>query len=79
MSEEIVVDARGLRCPLPVLMARRAFARQGAACVVVLTDDPASGLDMPFFGSEQGLDCAEIAGPGDCRAFRLTKREKDAG
>lgn len=74
MDEEIVVDARGLRCPLPVLLARRALARHAAARVLLLTDDPASGMDVPYFSEEQQLDCEEREGPVGARAFRLTRR-----
>ncbi len=49
------LDARGLRCPLPVLMARRAFAKRGAKAVLLLTDDPASIIDVPHFCAESGL------------------------
>ncbi|MGB1528599.1 MAG: sulfurtransferase TusA family protein, partial [Candidatus Puniceispirillaceae bacterium] len=40
-------DYRGLKCPLPVLKARRALAQLSAGEVIeFLADDPASPLDM---------------------------------
>lgn len=48
-------DYRGLKCPLPVLKARRALSQlivgQGAE---FLADDPASPLDMRHFCSTEG-------------------------
>jgi TusA-related sulfurtransferase len=52
------VDARGLRCPLPLLKTRQALRhlRHGKK-VRVLTDDPASAHDIPRWlaGSEHEL------------------------
>ncbi len=51
------VDARGLRCPLPVLRLRRAV--QGfAGAVELLTDDPAAERDVPAFAAERGWTVA---------------------
>jgi tRNA 2-thiouridine synthesizing protein A len=47
-----LVDARGLKCPLPVLLARRALKTR--AEVTLLTDDPASILDVPVFCAREG-------------------------
>lgn len=49
----IHVDARGLRCPLPVLRLRKvAEGRTGR--VELLTDDPAAEADVPAFARERG-------------------------
>jgi len=49
------VDARGLRCPLPVLRLRRALAATPAqARVRLLADDPAARIDVPHFCAEAG-------------------------
>ena len=49
------LDARGLRCPLPVLKARKRLKSlaEGEA-LRVLADDPASVIDVPHFCNEQG-------------------------
>lgn len=49
---EIIVDARGLRCPLPVLKLRKA-ARPGAV-IDMVADDPAAAADVPAFAAEMG-------------------------
>lgn len=47
------VDARGLKCPLPVLRLRREVASH-TGDVTLLTDDPAALADVPAFCGEQG-------------------------
>ena len=47
------VDARGLKCPLPVLRLRRE-AEGHRGVVVLLTDDPAAETDVPAFVGERG-------------------------
>lgn len=49
------LDARGLRCPLPVLKARKRLKSLGdGAQLRVLADDPAAVIDVPHFCTEQG-------------------------
>ena len=48
-------DYRGLKCPLPVLKARRALAQLVAGDTLeILADDPASPLDMSHFCEAEG-------------------------
>ena len=57
MSEppEIVVDARGHRCPVPTLKLRRALAAAPAgARLRLLADDPLARIDVPHFLGEVG-------------------------
>ena len=52
-------DYRGLKCPLPVLKARRALAQIAAGDgAEFLADDPASPLDMSHFCEAEGHDLA---------------------
>lgn len=53
--QRLVMNARGLRCPMPVLRLARAV-REGAREVTLLTDDPAALIDVPAFCAEQGWD-----------------------
>lgn len=71
MSE--VIDARGLKCPLPVLKARRALkALAAGAMLEVLADDPAAPGDFRSFAQTAG--CAlETTTEGAGWRFRLTK------
>lgn len=47
-DEVVVVDARGLRCPLPVIrVARAARDLPGGAVVELWATDPAARADVP--------------------------------
>lgn len=47
------IDARGLRCPLPVLRLRK-LSEGLSGRVELLTDDPAAEADVPAFAREHG-------------------------
>jgi tRNA 2-thiouridine synthesizing protein A len=50
-----VLDARGLRCPLPVLRARERLAGLRPGTVLeLLADDPLVTLDVPAFCAREG-------------------------
>ncbi|GAA1739485.1 hypothetical protein GCM10009809_38660 [Isoptericola hypogeus] len=52
---EVVVDARGLRCPLPVIrLAARARDLPPGALLSVLTSDPAARHDVPAWARMRG-------------------------
>jgi tRNA 2-thiouridine synthesizing protein A len=66
--DEILVDARGHRCPVPTLRLRRALAEAPAgARVRLLADDPMARIDVPHFAGEIGAEIVsreETAGGG---------------
>jgi tRNA 2-thiouridine synthesizing protein A len=66
MPEELVVDARGLLCPIPVLRLERALRRSAPGTVaVLLATDPAAEADVETLCRERGhalLSC-EREGP----------------
>jgi len=52
---DVVVDARGHRCPTPTLRLRRALeAASVDARLVLLADDPLARIDVPHFLASQG-------------------------
>lgn len=54
----ISIDARGLRCPLPVLRLARAMRDAPLASrFSLVADDPAAAADVPAFADEMGLSC----------------------
>lgn len=54
-TEALIVDVRGLQCPLPVLKtAKRMKPLPPGAAVVVLTTDPMAAIDVPHFCREEG-------------------------
>ena len=52
-----VINARGLRCPMPVLRLARTV-REGVRDITLLTDDPAALVDVPAYCAEQGWEIA---------------------
>ena len=55
MTAEPDLDARGLRCPLPVIeLARLARARPPGTTLVALADDPAAEADIPAWARMRG-------------------------
>jgi tRNA 2-thiouridine synthesizing protein A len=54
----MIVDARGMRCPWPVLRLARAM-REGAAAVIV-ADDPAAPREIAALAEERGWSLSAI-------------------
>lgn len=51
----LVLDLRGLKCPLPVLRTRKAMAGlPDGAVISVETTDPLASIDIPHFCNENG-------------------------
>ncbi len=70
-ANAVLVDARGLNCPLPLLEARRALALlPGGATIVVLATDPAAPNDFIEFAEATGHELAEVV--EQAGTFRLT-------
>ena len=66
----VEVDAIGLKCPLPIVMARRAVkAMRPGSQLIIKTDDPASIIDVPHFCSEAGLTLLDTRQDGAVIAF----------
>lgn len=57
MSDDVVVDALGLRCPQPVIALAKAIRDvEPGAVVVVRADDPVAAVDIPAWCWTQGHD-----------------------
>jgi tRNA 2-thiouridine synthesizing protein A len=71
---EIVVDARGHRCPVPTLRLRRALeAAPSGARVRLLADDPLARIDVPHFAAEAGAEVLERTEDGAALSFLIGK------
>ena len=67
-----VVDARGLRCPLPVLKAEKALdSLASGATLVVLATDPMAKVDIPHFCRTHGHGCA-VEQDGEVLRFTIS-------
>jgi tRNA 2-thiouridine synthesizing protein A len=76
------LDARGLSCPLPLVLARRRIAELPAGeRLVVLANDPEAAIDLAAFAADEGHDFRDLgaertgeAAGEDCLAVELRKR-----
>jgi len=74
MPYEILVDARGHRCPVPTLRLRRALeAAPPGARLVLVADDPLARIDVPHFLAEAGAELASVAEEGLALRFLIVK------
>jgi len=71
------LDCIGLKCPLPVLKARKRLRemRQGDV-LVVLADDPIAPLDLEHMAQEDGHMVLEMATEGGKTRARLQKGDR---
>ncbi|MCE7797928.1 sulfurtransferase TusA family protein [Sphingobium sufflavum] len=65
----LIVDARGMRCPWPVLRAARAM--RGGAPVLLISDDPIARRDVPDMAHARGWQCT-LSDDADATQFLLT-------
>lgn len=72
--EEVCLDLRGLKCPLPVLRTRRRLRDLGPGHVVVVeTTDPLAAIDIPHFCTENGHRLVSSTPSGDGHRFVIEK------
>ena len=73
-SDEILVDARGHRCPVPTLRLRRALeAAPSGGRVRLLADDPLARIDVPHFAAQAGATVLEQAEADGALSFLVAK------
>ncbi len=73
------VDASGLKCPLPILRAKKALSTVcGGEQVQVLSTDPASPRDFEAFCRQAGHTLVEWQEADGCFRFVLQKRPEPA-
>ena len=67
-DSEAILDARGLKCPLPVIMTEKRLAtlKAGTALVVFATD-PVAKVDIPLYCRQNGFACAVSEADGVLR------------
>jgi len=69
-GNEAVVDARGERCPLPVIRLARAVSEApGLRVVTVLATDPAAAHDVPAWCRMRGHRFVEARAEADHTAY----------
>jgi len=76
MAGPVVLDAKGLRCPLPVLKARKALKDVAAGGVLrVLATDPGAVKDFEAFCKTTGHRLLAHRVEGDVLVFEIEKAE----
>ncbi len=76
-SVDQVLDARGHRCPLPVLKMEAALRRLSpGAQLLVFADDPIATVDIPHFCHEGGHAVARQPDEDGACVFLVTRGEK---
>lgn len=65
----LVLDCRGMRCPLPIIeLAKRIGSVEVGTLVTVLADDPAAASDVPAWCRMRGH--AYLGADGDAYTVR---------
>lgn len=72
MSEPVIVDAKGLSCPQPVLATRKAISGLSKGCVEIHVDTVTSRENVARFARKQGWN-VETEDHGDWQKVVLTK------
>ncbi len=68
------LDALGLRCPLPVLKARKRLKGMAEGAILrIKADDPAAVIDVPHFCTEQGYNLINQSREGNALIFLVRK------
>ena len=67
------LDLTGLKCPLPVLKARRALKdMQDGQRLEIIASDPAAQLDFPHFCETSGHHLISMTTDGEGDTFTIT-------
>ncbi len=77
MADEVtkVVDAKGLSCPMPVLLAKRAADEVEAGNVIrIEATDAGSKSDIPSWTRDMGYEMLESEVEGPVYTFTIRKK-----
>ena len=72
------VDARGLACPQPVILTRKALAEGGFDLLEVIVDDPGSRENVERFATYAGCAVAGVEQEGDASRVLILPAPKAA-
>ena len=71
-TTEETLDLRGLKCPMPALLAKKALARLSPGTVLtVLADDPMAVVDIPHMCHGEGHAVDSMASRDGYQEFVL--------
>jgi tRNA 2-thiouridine synthesizing protein A len=73
-TDKATLDLRGLKCPLPALLAKRALERAAAGAEIdVLADDPMAKIDVPHMCRQEGYEVVSQSETPSGSHFTLRK------
>lgn len=79
-TQDVRLDLRGLKCPLPALKTRAALARLSPqAILVVEATDPMAAIDIPHLVAETGDEMVEQNVGEAVLTFRIRKARSGPG
>jgi tRNA 2-thiouridine synthesizing protein A len=74
-SNETILDLRGLRCPQPVLRAKKALRNVPVGGTLVMEcTDPLTAIDVPHFVNQTGHALSAQTRDGDLYIFKIVKQ-----
>ena len=75
IGEPTILNLRGLRCPQPVLRAKKALRDVPVGGVLVLEcTDPLTVIDVPHFARQTGNELTDQQSGNGLYIFKLIKR-----
>jgi len=73
------LDLRGLKCPLPALLAKKALGHaEPGAVLLVLADDPLAVVDIPHMCGEEGHEVMAASAAGGHHVFHIRRAHRPA-
>jgi tRNA 2-thiouridine synthesizing protein A len=74
MNADLLVDAKGKSCPMPVVLARKGIDRLEAGQVLAIeATDPGSCRDIPAWARDMGHELLETEQAGNAWTYRIRK------
>ena len=74
MGMDEALDLRGLKCPLPAMLARKKLAQlPPATALTVMADDPMAVVDSPHMCHGEGHAVESVASRDGYNEFRIRK------
>ena len=74
MKSDLILDTRGLFCPVPIIKTSEALKNLHSGAVVeVISDDPAIEMDMPAWCQSTGHEIRSSAREGKVYRYWVLK------
>ncbi len=74
MGMDEALDLRGLKCPLPAMLARKKLNQlPPATALTVMADDPMAVVDIPHMCHGEGHALESVASRDGYNEFRIRK------